>query len=453
MMLFLLTVINVSRVHQSIPALAALRPGLLLVLAAAAYAFLNAKSLTRANILQFWPMRRVVLLAVLACLSVPFGIALGKSASFILDNYSKTIVYTFLIALSVRNVRDLYTMVWAMAVSAGILVFFSLFVFGLQREAIGHTARLSNLHTYDANDVCVVILVGLAMVLLLMQVAKFPQKILLVAILAGIGATIARAGSRGGFLGLVAFGAAALVFLSGISVIKRGVFVIVVVIGMVSFAPQGYWEQMATILQPTNDYNYASPNGRKALAQRGMHYMWAKPLFGVGISNFGKAECDVELSGIKTGAGGTRCGAPHNSYVQAGAELGVTGLLTWLSIVLGGIWAMLKLRRKLPRTWRRGAPAERFMYNAPQFFALGLVGFSVSAFFVSFAWMELVYIQAALMTGLYLSVAVHQAHAADAPPGEAVLHAASRQRPGWRVFESAQRNGVPLRMNNRAGTT
>jgi hypothetical protein len=107
LLLVALTIVNVSRVHQQFGFLSVFRPALLLVLAAAAYAYMYPKALTKAKLLSYWPMRRVAFLAVLSCFSVGFGISLGRSASFILDNYSKTLLYCVLLALAIRGARDL----------------------------------------------------------------------------------------------------------------------------------------------------------------------------------------------------------------------------------------------------------------------------------------------------------------------------------------------------------
>ena len=53
---------------------------------------------------------------------------------------------------------------------------------------------------------------------------------------------------------------------------------------MMATAPPGYWKSMQTILEdPKADYNWDSLNGRRQLAKRGMGYMLAYPVFGVGI--------------------------------------------------------------------------------------------------------------------------------------------------------------------------
>ena len=218
--LFVLTVLTISRVHQAYPLLAKFRPALLLVAASIGYAYLNPRYLTRTNVLRLWPMRLVAALGVLACCSAAFGISLGGSASFILNSYVKTLAYAFLIAVSVRHVRDLYTFVWAYVISCGVLSFFSIFVFGITKGN-SYVTRLNNLYTYDSNDLGVVMMMGFPLTLLLLTVERGTKRWVVMLILIGMSATMARSGSRGGFLGFVAVGVAALTLVKGVSAARR----------------------------------------------------------------------------------------------------------------------------------------------------------------------------------------------------------------------------------------
>ena len=404
--LFLLLIMTIARVHQHYRVVARLRPALLLVACAAVYAYLNPKALARGNVLRHWPARNMVVLGVLACLSVPFGISMGKAGLYIIEDYSKTLVLAFLLIVAVRTARDLYAFVWAYVVSSLILVYFSLFVFGLSRSSGSATARLSNLYTYDANDIGCVLLVGLALALLVLQTSKRAiGRIAALVTIVGIGATIARSGSRGTFVGLIVSAAALLLLLRTVSVGKRIGAVLAVAVGLMLWAPPGYWDQMRTISSFQEDYNWQTTNGRKQVAARGIGYMMQYPLFGLGISNFARAECEISEKARNHVAGtGLRCTAPHNSYVQAGAELGIPGLVAWLFLAIGGPIALLRLHRRVPAAWSRGDPEQRFLRDACLYFAVAFVGFDVSAFFVSFAWMDIIYIMAAFTAGLYAAV-------------------------------------------------
>jgi O-antigen ligase len=441
LLLFALTIVTVSRVHQHYPQLAPLRPALLLVIAATAYGYLNPRYLTKANVLSFWPMRLVALLGVLACCSAVFGISLGRTASFILDTYIKVLVYAFLLAVSIRNVRDLFTLVWAYVISCGILAFFSLFVFGISKTVNSDFARLSNMYMYDANDIGVIMMIGFPLTLLLLVTARGSRRVLLLLILLGISATIARSGSRGGFLGFIAVGVAALILVNSVSFTRRAWILVAAIVALVFGAAPGYWKQMSTVLDPKDDYNYATLYGRKALAERGIGYMKKYPVFGVGMDNFSRAECTISplLETLKR-SGPIRCRAPHNSYVEAASELGVPGLLTLISLVIGVIVSMLRLRGRLPRAWSRGADAERFLYGATSLLPVAMIGFAVTAFFVSFAWLDPLYILAAFTTGVYISVSEHIRESANvAKSAVPAFPRFERGTPGWRVARSAQK--------------
>jgi O-antigen ligase len=394
-------------------------------------------------------MRLVATLAILACCSVAFGISLGASALFILNSYVKTLAYVFLLAVSVRHVRDLYTFIWAYVVSCGILSYFSLFVFGISQGGGSHVTRLNNLYTYDSNDVGVVMMVGLPLTLLLLTVDRGAKRWLLLSILVGIAATMARSGSRGGFLGFVAVGIAGLILVKNVSAGRKFIIVAAASVALAAGAPPGYWKQMRTILEPKNDYNYTDIDGRKEVMRRGIGYMVQYPVFGLGIGNFSRAECTIspKLASLQPN-GPKRCIAPHNSYVQAGAELGFPGLLIWVSLVIAGIIAPLRLRRRISSSWRRGTDSERFLYSATSFFPVAMVGFAVTSFFVSFAWMDPIYLLAAFLTGLYVAVQA-QRNEGGHTAGPRSLRVSAPLVAGWRTTASAFRAASTMGRGDR----
>src|SRR4029077_13618882 len=191
-------ILNVSRIHQHFGFIGKLRPAVVLVGLAAVYAFANPRLLRDEPMLRTWPEKIIIALRIFACVSAPFGLSLGAAASFILQVYVKTIVFAFLIGMATRRTEDVFTFVWAYVISSGILVWMSLFVFGLTKYDSGIT-RLSNLYSFDANDVGLVLVVGLALSLLAFQASGRAGKLVSGVIIAGIGATIARTGSRGAF--------------------------------------------------------------------------------------------------------------------------------------------------------------------------------------------------------------------------------------------------------------
>ncbi len=401
--LFVLTVIAVSRIHQHWTVIGKMRPALLMVALLAFYTLANPRSVNADNMVKYWPSKLIIGMCVLAYLSIPFGISMGNSGIFVLDTYSKTIVYALLLLVSVRVVGDMYFHAWAYTIGAGLLCYLSLFVFGLQKYD-GY-ARLSHMYTYDANDSGLVVLLGLPLALLLIQTAKPLGKLVSFAVVVMICATIARTGSRGAFVGLLAVALAFLFIVRSTSIIRKIVFVTVGVVGLGAWAPEGYFKQMETILKPEDDYNLASKEGRKAVAKRGLGYMLAYPVFGLGINNFAKAECTLSEKAKKYVSGNPmRCTPPHNTYVQAGAELGVGGLLAMVALIWGGMVSMIRLSLRVPKSWSAGSRQQRFVAMAPQYIAVSAVGFGVSCFFLSFAWMDVTYFLAAMYVGAHAMV-------------------------------------------------
>jgi O-antigen ligase len=319
------------------------------------------------------------------------------------------------------------------------------FVFGLKKGTSG--VRLSNLYTWDANDVGCVLLTGLPLALLTYQSSRGRGRILSLIIIAGIGATVARTGSRGAFIGALVVGVALLLLLHQISPVKRLLFVVVAGSALVLTAPEGYWEQMRTITAPKEDYNWTATYGRKEVWKRGIGYMWSNPLLGIGINNFEMAEgtiSSVAKSFVDRPGVRLKWSSAHNSFVEVAAELGLPGLFLWSALIIGGFVGMNRMRRRLGRAWARGDPEQRFLYNATLYLPISILGFTATAFFLSFAYIEIVYILAAYVTGVYVAVDAKRRELAPSSAAGARQTGAGRvSQPAWRRNLAA--GGAPRR--------
>jgi len=229
------------------------------------------------------------------------------------------------------------------------------------------------------------------------------------AVLIGISAILALSRSRGGFIGLLAVGLALMFMLTTVPIAKRLGFVGALVVALLVVAPGDYWETIQTLQDPTADYNWSDTYGRKKVWERGIGYMLERPLTGLGIGNFPRAEAtisDVAVNFVDRIGVSLRWGAAHNSFVQAGAELGIPGLVLFCLLVFGGIVGVTRLRRRLPRAWARGDPEQRFVYYATVYLPVAFVAFASTAFFLSFAWRDPIYLIGAYVAGLYTAVNV-----------------------------------------------
>jgi len=157
---------------------------------------------------------------------------------------------------------------------------------------------------------------------------------------------------------------------------------------------------MGTITSQS-DYNHTSETGRLQIWNRGIGYMLANPLLGVGPNNFPTAEGTLSPLAERQQYGiGVRWNAAHNSFVQIGAETGVPGLGLFVAMIASAFVALRRAGRAASRT--PGAAVSPALSAA---LTGALIGFTVGAFFLSLAYSEMLY------TLLALAVAVRKVSA------------------------------------------
>lgn len=423
---YALLLVTVGRIHQHFSFISALRPGELVVGIAVLYALVR-RDAVNLSVLHQWPVTLVGALFIWACVTAPFGLSLGGSGAFVLFTYSKVLVTALLLVIAVRGTADLRGLVWAYLLSCGVLVIFAWTVFDISQAAGSQAMRLGNLYMYDANDIGLLFSIGIPFGLWLARATRGKGRVLSLLIVLGMVATIARSGSRGGFLGLIAV-AAALFFLVrevswGTKILIAGASVLVL-----SFAaPPGYWQQMETMTEPTDDYNWESYYGRRQTWERGIGYMLENPITGVGIDNFNRAEGMYSERAQRIqrqgGTGRLRWHSAHNTFVQVGSELGIPGLALYSLLVLGSFWKLRKWNRRLPASWRRRYGDRQLLYLATVYLPVAIVGYLVTSSFLTFAYLQPVYILAALTAAtIYLlrrEVTSQRAGTVDARRGSA----------------------------------
>lgn len=428
-----LTLVSISAVHLYLGPLRSVRPALTLLALAVLLTLLRPRGV-RWSSLRVWPALAVGGFALLAVGSTFFGISLGGSARYILDGYSRVLLVYVLMVVVVRDARDLAVQMWGYVVSIGVLIILAFTVLEVNTTDAGLDRLGGGATMYDANDLGMVALIALPIALLLFYASRTLGKVLSGAIILGIPLLIAMTGSRGAMLGLIAVGAALFFAMSRINLVKRAAVVGVLLFGLMLGASDAYWEQMRTLLRPSEDYNLADDFGRIAIAKRGFGYMLRYPLFGIGIGNFPRAEGTISpiASQLANSGEAVRWVAAHNSYVQVGSELGVAGLGLWLALLTGGSVGLLLRRARVPRDWERQSPERRFLREAMLFLPVSFIGFAVTTFFLSHAFTPPTYIlfsfHAALLVLVQRELAADRraARLAAAPPADPLSAARPR---------------------------
>lgn len=400
-LLFILVVLILSRAHTHFPGLSQLQPVLLAGVGAVVMMVLTPGRVRLDLAYRYWPGKVMLALLLLAVVGAPFGIHMWGSLSTVVREYVKIVGVAFLVMVALRSTGDLYTFVWAHVVATGVLVFFSAFIF--QMESQGGVVRLGSMYMYDSNDLGSILATTLPLTVLAFETARNrTARWIAAGILFGTAIALARTGSRGGFIGAVVVVGVLLVTMRHIASWKR-LAVLVLGIGVLgAAAPTGYWDRMESLTEPTEDYNWDDYYGRRKVAERGIDYMLDRPLFGVGIGNFPRADATIpESSRIR---GHRKWRAPHNSFVQIGSELGIPGLALFASLVFGGMISLRRIRRRLPRSWLHEGHERRFLYLFSIHVPVAFLGFGVTSFFLSFAYLVPVYLLAALLVGFYASL-------------------------------------------------
>lgn len=429
-----LILISIGRAHDHISILAAVRPALLLTASCLLIAIVRPKAISITNLTHPWPPKAIGALLATALAASVFGLSFGSSASYLLSSYFPILTLFCLTTLTIRRSFDLQWIIGAYVLSVVVVSFASIFL--SQPVYIGGSVRQGGAGMYDGNDIGVVLMVGLPFAMILLRSRhRFFQGLAALAILGAL-VSLVLAASRGGFLGLIAGGAAILFLSPGLRGLSKLGIAVTAVLSFAFLAPETYRSQMSTILNPQEDYNITSATGRLAIWTRGLGYVQEYPIFGVGPDNFIRAGWTLSDQGQAGLFGaGLRAQAPHNTFLQVWTEMGTVGLLVWLFILGWGLAYPLYLRRKMPRSWlARGSPQQRLVYLSSSYLPASFIGFAVTSFFVSHAYTAIFYVMVAIATG-FVVVARQELRRARESNVPTLGRQSHRRHPSTRVID------------------
>jgi O-antigen ligase len=379
---FILT--SVGRFHQLFPALLPLRPTLMAGLLALALYGLDTRQSRRLHMIESRTTTWGLALLIWVALSVPGSLWPGGSLGLLVGDFIKTVLMYLVLVGAVRGTRDVERLAWMYFLAAVVFAAVGLVRF----YGAGGGDRMDHFPYYDANDFGVFAVTALPLGLYFaVSQSRVHLRILACAGLAVLLFAFVQAGSRGGFVALMAVFAFFLLRQTTIPTRWRVAGALVIAVLFVAAASDKYWQQMGTILHTSEDYNLTSETGRLQIWSRGIGYMVDNPIFGVGAGSFGTAE--GRLSGINHWT------APHNAYVQLGAELGIPGLVFFVGFIAAALAAL----RRVERAFASKAPAP-MQSRLAQALMASIIGFVVGAFFLSLAYAGMLWTLAALAMGL-----------------------------------------------------
>ncbi len=225
--------------------------------------------------------------------------------------------------------------------------------------------------------------------------------------------------SRGGFLAIA--GVALFIFLqhNGIRLRTRVAIPAMFGLGLI-FAPQEVKNELVTLTALDEDYNMETSTGRKAIWTRGLTYIQAYPVFGVGAQNFGYADATLPPEAAQPWWRGK---APHNSFIQVATDTGIPGLALFLGMLLSCAYRMYRIRQKFAKS---RDPVERRFGSFATLCIASIIGYCLGGFLLSQAYSSMLVFHIALAAGLEIAVRNHRRAKATVPARPRVMHGSKR---------------------------
>lgn len=179
-------------------------------------------------------------------------------------------------------------------------------------------------------------------------------------------------------------------------------FIVAVVLFVFVLTPPGYWEEMATILDPSSESSAAS---RSVINQASWEILQRYP-WGIGYNNYSLISLpyipDEYISNV-----GTR--DAHNSYLKVACEFGIVGFLIW-GMTFFLTWYFL---RRIRKTMIKDQPPTGLQLYALAF-ELGLIGISLSIYTHNNNDLDTLYWFVAFSCALY-NIFLRQSKASEPP--------------------------------------
>lgn len=369
-----------------VPALAPMRPGLLMA-AIAISTYLLDRLVNSRPILRLTPeIAASAALLAWAVLTVPSSLWPGGSLAFILEIYSKTLAIFCLLAQVVVTPRRLRAVAWGLTLMA-----IPLAAFGIREYLAGNfisAGAVRRIQSYDApltqnpNDLALMLNLILPLTLALILMKGVPG-LRLVAVAGALLSVIAiiLTFSRAGFLTLAITGV--LYLARALRRPGRGWAIAVLALALLGtpFLPQGYVDRLSTITDIRSDPT-GSAQERWGDTQAAVRFMAANPVVGAGIGMSALALNEER---------GALWKKVHNVYLEYAVDLGLPGLALFLVILAGCIRGTVVVKR---RTAYR--PEGRDLFLLAEGIQTALCAFAFAALFHPVAYHFYFYYMAGL---------------------------------------------------------
>lgn len=374
--LFLFTIVVYFRPYELIPALSWFTSMAFVVAMCTLLVFIPSQ-LTLEGTLTYRPreVNLVLLLCIAALLSIPLAIRPLEAWYAFSDTFLKAVVMFIVTVNVLRTERRLKGMLWL-----GLVVGLVLSIGALNEYRLGHMTsvqeRIGGVIRHglfeNPNDLALYLatLLPLAIVLFLTTRNPLTKIFYVVCAFLAVAANVVTY-SRGGFLGLVAAGAVLTWKLSRRNRFNVTLLALVVIVLFLIFAPGDYADRLASIYDRSRDV-VGSAGTRQNLLYLSVLTSLRHPLLGVGIGNFHIVSIHEEVT--------------HNAYTQVSAEMGLAACVIYVMFIVSPLRRLRQIERETIAERKR----SNYYYLSVGLQA-SLVGYMVSSFFASVAYLWYIY--------------------------------------------------------------
>ncbi len=279
----------------------------------------------------------LLFILIFAAATLPLSYWREGSFGFFAQTFFKNVVFAYLLVQGAKDDRSTRWIAGALVTGCVLIVIAILTGFGPEISVFEAEKRMMIGGTYDVNDLALLFVVAIPFAFFLIKGATPFHRLLLVCAIALMLIGVVITASRGGFLGLLAISLFLLIRSSGKA---RKYTLVALLVGatlIVATAPEAFSNRVSSIFALEQDYNLKDRSGRKQVWENGLKMLIRHPFMGVGIGAFPIAHGDFSNSKIHI--------APHNSFVQIAAELGLPGIALFLAIFITAFWYARKARR------------------------------------------------------------------------------------------------------------
>ncbi len=323
------------RIQVVIPLLPKLRPALVASVLGLLYLMSNTPGAAWKSAFQDRSVRLMFLYYGWALLTVPFalypGLAFDSATTPVLAQVA-IVLATLVSAPTSTNFRILERF-WVYGTAAHLA--------GMVALGVAVDGRVFTTTGYDPNDYAAMSAMVFPLCMGLVQREKGVWKIIALGCAVVLVLGVVKTGSRGGTLALLA---GAMFYVLAARGARKALSIALFVFGGMAawaVAPPSYKQRMYALFEGEQDYNYTDYGGRKQIWARSRIYIARHPVAGVGIGNFPIIEGQYLEEQGKVGKWSTA----HNSYYQAGVELGIFGGLLFMGQIFVAYRRGWRLRR------------------------------------------------------------------------------------------------------------